>query len=110
MPKTTTAQDVLNAKTPAGAAKALVAFLKEHHNAQDISLWSPKEARERGRSPAWTVLWESGPFNWTVVSAGSTITAGESGAYSTPGPFPSGLATPNWHAEPCNSQMIAFYT
>ena len=31
----------------------------------------------------WTVCWD-GPFDWTMITAGSSVFAGESGRYSTP--------------------------
>jgi len=104
-----TAAKVLEAKTPAGAAKRLFAFLVERYEAKGIFLWSPEETKEHGFGSGWSVCWEEGPFEWTMVSAGSDIGAGETGCYSTPGPFPTGLRGEGWNAEPYNGFVMGFY-
>jgi hypothetical protein len=101
-----TPKEVLAAKRPKTAAER---FHK----------WLSKEAEgigyREGSLPilvegdhGWEVRWE-GPFEWTMVTAGSTLYCGELGNYSTPGPFPEGLSGEGWMAEPVNHYTIGFY-
>ena len=56
------------------AARALYDFIQEHFGAgEECSLWSPKEAKNRGYSQFWRVSWEAGPAEWGVL-----LTLGES--------------------------------
>jgi hypothetical protein len=109
MPVKVTAEKVLEAKTPAAAAKRFHTWLTETWDARGAVLWSPAETKERGWGSGWSVCWEEGPFEWTMVSAGSDIGAGETGCYSTPGPFPTGLRGEGWMAEPYNGFVLGFY-
>jgi len=104
-----TAAKVLEATTPAAAAKRFFAFLVERYEATEIFLWSPEETKDRGWGSGWSVCWESGPFEWTSVSGGGDLYGPELGNYSSPGPFPNGLSGPDWHAEPYNGFVMGFY-
>jgi len=100
--------DVLNATSPQEAAQALAAYLRQTFEA-DVVVWTPEEARQRGYSNAWSVCWESGPYEWAMISAGESIVAGEIGDYSSRGEFPNGLAGKGWYAEPYNGFILCFF-
>jgi hypothetical protein len=59
---------------------------------------------------SWAVIWEEGPFEWTMISCGTTLTGPSNGIYSAPGPFPDGLHGNNnsWFAEPKNNYQLNF--
>lgn len=101
---------ILSYGTAKGAASAFMRWLKDRYKSQNVFLWSPQEAKERGYGNGWAVCWEEGPYQWTsALSGGSTIFAGETGSYSEVGPFPNGISTREWHAEPYNGFILSFY-
>lgn len=102
---------VLEAKTAKTAAKRLAELIKETFPDQvkNLFVWSPEETKSRGWGSGWAVCWEEGMYDWTAITAGSSIYAGESGRYSQPGWFPEGLRGSNWYAEPYNGFVINFY-
>lgn len=101
---------VLAAKSPATAAKRLAAYLRQTFgNDAEIHVWSPQETKERGWGSGWAVCWEEGPYEWTMITLGSSFNAGNSGDFSKPGPFPEGLSTKAFHAEPYNHFILNFY-
>ena len=101
---------VLASLSPATAAKALAAYLKKLDPGAEVLVWSPKEATEHGWGSGWAVCWEGGPFDWALaLSGGSSIYAGESGCYSTPGAFPEGLSAHGWYAEAYNGFILSFH-
>jgi|SRR5580704_5070079 hypothetical protein len=112
MPKKIEPIDVTSTKTPGAAAKKLHAYLRQwakdtsYGPALDLFLWSPEETENKGYGKFWAVVWESGPFEWPMITAGCRIEHG--GIYSQPGPFPGGLRGRGWWTEQQNDWMILF--
>ena len=108
--------DLTKYKTPATAAKKLYEFLR-HKSAEfgqkpdiEIHLWSPEESESRGYSRAWTVCWESGPFEWAAcLSSGGDLCNGEFGTYSKESKEIKMLDAEGWFAEPYNNFILSFY-
>jgi hypothetical protein len=105
----TTPSDVLAARSPQDAAHALARYLKTSFDADELVVWSPEEAAQRGFGDAWAVCWESGPFEWTVISEGLSLRASELGHTDAAGPFPDGIQGEGWYAEPYNNFILSFY-
>lgn len=59
-----------NYKTKASAAKALGAALKkwasERGYYDEIEVWSPERTERYSGYRQWSVVWESGPYEWAV--------------------------------------------
>ena len=109
-----TPNQVLSSKNAKEAATRFAEWLRAQvleigYSTKQIFLWSPQETQERGWGSGWSVCWEEGPFEWTSITGGSTLYAGETGSYSTPGPFPQGLSTHDWMAECYNSFVLNFH-
>lgn len=109
-----TPEEVLRATSPKEAATKFAEWLRIQcreigNNEAHLFLWSPEEAKRRGYGSGWSVCWEEGPFDWTMVSAGSSLYAGELGNYGSPGPFPEGLDGDGWYSEMYNTFIISFY-
>lgn len=110
-----TPEKVLAAKTTATAAKRFYEWICEQ--AKDLGqkperecfLWSPDKAREMGYSKHWMVVWEAGPFEWTMLTAGCSLCGPSVGVYSKPGPFPDGIHGKGWWTEPKNHFTLNFY-
>lgn len=83
-------------KTPRGAATAFYneivkACLAEGLKPEiETALWSPAEAARRGYARLWTVVWESGPYEWAITEAGKQSHIG------------------TVYVEPYNSHMLTF--
>jgi len=110
-----TPKKVLESKTVKMAAARFAEWLraecrKSGDSDEFLFLWSPAESRDRGYGDCWTVCWEDGPFEWTMVCAGSGLYGAEMGDYGSPGPFPNGLDGDGWHSEPQNGFMLCFYS
>jgi hypothetical protein len=101
----------LKAKTPRGAANELAKFLrKKFSNAAGIRVLSPDEGMHFFGSKSWMVCYEEGPFEWAPsLSGGSSIYAGETGSYGSPGDFPQGLCNQHVWGECQNNFAICFY-
>jgi hypothetical protein len=78
------------------------------YDPKGIRLWDPETAETMGCGRHWTISWEEGPFEWTMITAGCTLTGPSQGSYSTPGPFLGGLSGPGWFAEPKNNYTLCF--
>jgi hypothetical protein len=104
-----TPASVLEAKTPRAAAARLAAYLRETFETDSVLVWSPQETKARGWGSGWAVCWEEGPYEWTAITMGSSFSAGATGNYSKPGPFPEGLSSPTFHCEPYNGFILNFY-
>ncbi len=106
-------REVLAAFTVAKAAKVFHSWLRSQamllgSDPEQVALWSPAKSAEMGYGYFWSFPWEEGPHEWTMITAGSTLHAGSTGVYSTPGPFPNGLRSRRWYAEAQNHWMLYF--
>lgn len=63
-------------KTASGVAKAVYKIIQKECrdyglNPQiETALMSPEESQRRGYGFNWSIAWESGPYDWTIVQAG----------------------------------------
>lgn len=108
-----TPEQILAAKTPGVAAKRLHKWLQEwskNHSGlpENISLWDPERSSQLGYGKHWSIAWEEGPFEWTMIAAGCELTGPQRGVYSALGPFPGGIHGPGWYCEQQNHWMITF--
>jgi hypothetical protein len=62
-------------KTPESAARALYEALKPHVVARgqnpetELSLLSPDQTAETGYGKSWWVIWEAGPWEWSIPAS-----------------------------------------
>lgn len=70
--------DLRHYKSPAAAAKALHKKLVEL-GYDEAFIYSPKQQRERGEHPLWTVGVEGGPYEWAVKWTGTGAANGKFG-------------------------------
>jgi len=90
----------LKAKTPNGAAREFAAWLKKQYPS---IVGNHLIVRDN------EVIWEEGPYEWTSVTVGSGIFAGETGIYSQPCRYwPNGLSNDHVFAEAINHYSISF--
>ena len=102
--------DILARKSCSGAAKALAEYLRIKHNANNVYVWSPEETKSRGWGSGWAVCWEEGPYEWAVnLSMGQSPYASELRTGVIGAPFPQGLHSRDWFAEPYNGFILNFY-
>lgn len=68
-------------KTVEDAAKAAYAAACEDCRDErlnpdmEVALWSPEEARDKGFTNGWHLIWESGPYMWGVGTSMQTAAA-----------------------------------
>ena len=101
----------LKAKTPKGAASEVAKYLKEYtdNTGLGVTILDPKRSAECGYGDCWTVVWEEGPYEWTMISAGSALTCGETGDYATPGDWPKGISNEHVFCEAYSGHVLCFF-
>lgn len=101
----------LKAKTPRGAANEIAKYLKKKFpGATGIRVLDPEDGMTYFGSKSWMVCFEEGPYEWApMLTGGSSIFAGETGSYSTPGDYPNGVRNSFVWAECQNNFAICLY-
>ena len=93
----------LQARTPRGAANEVARYLYKKAPEHGKPFVRPLE-----NGLDYEVVWE-GPFEWTMITAGSGLFCGERGDYSTPGDWPDGIGNKYVYVEPYNHYTLSFY-
>jgi len=90
----------LKSNTPEKAANEFASYLKKQY---------PKFIGNYLIVDGNKVVWEEGPFEWTMICAGCTLFGPSNGNYSEVGDFPNGISNNNVYAEADNHYSVSFY-
>lgn len=93
------------------AARALYEYITETFEADDAMLWDPETTAKKfgeNNKGHWTVMWESGPMDWSVhLTGGESMFRAEMPQFSEP-EVVGFYENDNWIAEPHGSRDLVF--
>ena len=109
--------DLSEVATAEEAAQKLFKYLKKYGKDEGAdsgigggaSLHDPESSKDLGYGNCWCIIWEEGPFEWTMsLTGGCGLFDFSNCKYSGSGEEVK-FDAKNWHPEPHNSHVLCFY-